>query len=91
MDVAQEEEVVKRERFGVDLMVEGEVLVRGTLDPMEAVRLYIECLDIQDPDILFGVAPDGGDPRSAPRKPRGLACSRRCTSGEALPYARPHR
>lgn len=54
--------MTRQRKPGVDLMTEGQILVRGTRDPMEALRLYVDCLHIQDPDILYGVTPDGGDP-----------------------------
>lgn len=38
------------------------MLVRGTLDPMEAVRIYVDRLNELDFDVLYGVLPDGGDP-----------------------------
>lgn len=31
-----------RDKYGVDFMSEGDFLVRGTLDPMEALRLAVE-------------------------------------------------
>lgn len=50
-----------RKEFAVDSMAEGEILVRGTLDPMEALKLLFEdgmfCAEIHD--MLGGVARTG--------------------------------